>query len=54
MYRFNRIRYTNLKIYCDERNRNVATQFVTEHVLTLQVSLRVFSVAASDYAVDIQ
>jgi hypothetical protein len=33
----NRIRYTNLKIYCDQTNRNITTQFITEHMLTLQV-----------------
>jgi hypothetical protein len=33
----NRIRYITLKIYCDQTNRNITTQFVTEHLLTLQV-----------------
>jgi hypothetical protein len=32
----NRIRYTNLKIYCDQTNSNITTQFLTEHLLTLQ------------------
>jgi hypothetical protein len=32
-----RIRYTILKIYCDLTNRNITTQFLTEHLLTLQV-----------------
>jgi hypothetical protein len=30
-----RIRYTNLEIYCDQMNSNITTQFLTEH-LTLQ------------------
>jgi hypothetical protein len=33
----NRIRYTTLKIYCDQMNNNITTQFLTEHFLTLQV-----------------
>jgi hypothetical protein len=33
----NRIRYTNLKIYCDQNNSNITTQFLTEHLLTVQV-----------------
>jgi hypothetical protein len=33
----NKIRYTTLKIYCDQTNSNITTQFVTEHLLTLQV-----------------
>jgi hypothetical protein len=32
----NRIRYTNLKICCDQMNSNITTQFLTEHFLTLQ------------------
>jgi hypothetical protein len=32
----NRIRYTTLKIYCDQIDSNITTQFVTEHLLTLQ------------------
>jgi hypothetical protein len=34
----NRIRCTALKIYCDQTNINITTQFLTEHFLTLQVS----------------
>jgi hypothetical protein len=33
----NIIRYTTLKIYCDQTNSNITTQFVIEHLLTLQV-----------------
>jgi hypothetical protein len=33
----NRIRHTHLKIYCDQTNSNITTQFVTEHLLKLQV-----------------
>jgi hypothetical protein len=33
----NRIRYTTLKIYCDQTNTNITTQFLTEHFLTLQL-----------------
>jgi hypothetical protein len=29
----NGIRFTNLKMYCDETNSSTATQFVTEHLL---------------------
>jgi hypothetical protein len=32
----NRIRYTTLKIYCDQTNDNITTRFLTEHLLTLQ------------------
>jgi hypothetical protein len=49
----NRIRYTTLKI-CDQMNSsNITTQFPTEHLLTLQDFLQVFSVAATGYAADI-
>jgi hypothetical protein len=50
----NRIRYTNLKIYCDRTNSNITTQFLTEHLLTLQDFLQVFSMAATCYATDIE
>jgi hypothetical protein len=33
----NRIRNTTLKIYCDQTNSNITTQFLTEHLLTLQI-----------------
>jgi hypothetical protein len=49
----NRIRYITLKIYCDQTNSNITTQFLTEHLLTLQDFLQVFSMAATGYAVDI-
>jgi hypothetical protein len=49
----NRIIYSNLKIYCDQTNSNITTQFLTEHLLTLQDFLRVFNMAASGYAADI-
>jgi hypothetical protein len=32
----NRISYTTLKICCDQTNSNITTQFLTEHLLTLQ------------------
>jgi hypothetical protein len=32
----NRVRHTTFKIYCDETNSNITTQFLTEHFLTLQ------------------
>jgi hypothetical protein len=50
----NRIRYTTLKIYCDQTNSNIKIQFLTEHLLTLQILLQVFSMAATGYAADIQ
>jgi hypothetical protein len=50
----NRIRYTTLKIYCDQTNSNITTQFLTEHLLTHQIFLQVFSMAATGYAADIQ
>jgi hypothetical protein len=31
-----RIRYTTFKFYCDQTNNNITTQFLTEHLLTLQ------------------
>jgi hypothetical protein len=49
----NRIRYTTSKIYCDQTNSNITTQFLTEHLLTLQNFLQVFSIAATDYVTDI-
>jgi hypothetical protein len=49
----NRIRYTTLKIYCDQTNSNITTQFLTEHLLTLQNFLQVFNMAAIGYAADI-
>jgi hypothetical protein len=49
----NRIRYTNLKIYCDQTNNNITTQFLTEHLLTLQIFFRVYNMAAISYATDI-
>jgi hypothetical protein len=30
-----------MKIYCDQMNSNIRTQFVTEHLLTLQDFLHV-------------
>jgi hypothetical protein len=48
----NRIRYTTLKI-CDQMISNIITQFLTEHLLTLQYFLKVFSMAATGYAADI-
>jgi hypothetical protein len=33
----NRIRHTTLKIYFDQTNSNITTQFLTEHLLTLQI-----------------
>jgi hypothetical protein len=48
----NKIRYTTLKI-CDETNRNITTQLETEHLLTLQAFLQVFSMVAPGYSVDI-
>jgi hypothetical protein len=50
----NRIRYTTSKIYCDETHSNITTQFLTEHLLTLQDFLQVFNMATTGYAVDIQ
>jgi hypothetical protein len=35
----NRIKYTNLKIYCDQTNSNITTQFLTEYLLTLRIFL---------------
>jgi hypothetical protein len=48
----NRVRCTTLKIYSDQTNSNITTQFLTEH-LTLQDFLQVFSMAATGYAADI-
>jgi hypothetical protein len=45
--------YTTLKI-CDQTNSNITTQFLTEHLLTLQDFLQVFNMAAIGYAEDIQ
>jgi hypothetical protein len=50
----NRIRYAILKIYCDETNKNIATQFVAQHLLTLQVCLQAFNMVAPAYAADIK
>jgi hypothetical protein len=50
----NRIRYTTFKIYCDQTNSNITTQFLTEHLLILQYFLQVFNMAAIGYAADIQ
>jgi hypothetical protein len=33
----NRVKYTNLEIYCGETDRNFATQFVRGHLVALQV-----------------
>jgi hypothetical protein len=49
----NRIRYTSLKMYCDQTNSNITTQFPTEHFLTLQDFLQVFNMAATGYVSDI-
>jgi hypothetical protein len=35
-------------------NSNITTQFLTEHLLTLQDFLQVFNMAATGYAADIQ
>jgi hypothetical protein len=48
----NRIRYTTLKMYCDQTNSNITTQFLTEHLLTLQTFLQVFSMAVTGYATE--
>jgi hypothetical protein len=50
----NRIRYTNLKIYCDQTDSNITTQFLTQHLLTLQVFVQVFNIADPRYVADIQ
>jgi hypothetical protein len=50
----NRTKYTALKIYCDQTNSNITTQFLTEHLLTLQDFLQVCNMAAAGYAADIQ
>jgi hypothetical protein len=31
------MRYTTLKIYCDQTNSNITTQFPTEHLLILKI-----------------
>jgi hypothetical protein len=49
-----KIRYTILKIYCDQMDSNITTQFLTEHLLTLQDFLQVFNMTATGYAADIQ
>jgi hypothetical protein len=41
-------------MYYDELNRNIATQFVAEHLLTMRVFRQVFSVAALPCAADIE
>jgi hypothetical protein len=43
-----------LKIYRDQTNSNITTQFLAEHLLTLQDFLQVFNMAATGYAADIQ
>jgi hypothetical protein len=43
-----------LKIYCDQTNSNITTQFLTEYFLTLNFFLQVFNIAATSYAADIQ
>jgi hypothetical protein len=48
----NRIRYTTLKIYCDQTNSIITTQFFTEHLSTLKFFTSV-SMAATGYAADI-
>jgi hypothetical protein len=48
------MRYTTLKIYCDQMNSNITIQFLTEHLLILQDFLQVFNMAATGYEVDIQ
>jgi hypothetical protein len=48
----NKIKYTTLKLYCDQINSNITKHFLTEHLLTLQHFLRVFNMAASGYASD--
>jgi hypothetical protein len=50
----NRIRYTNWKIYCDQMNSNITTQFHTQDMLTLRDFLQVFNMAATGYAADIR
>jgi hypothetical protein len=35
-------------------NGDITTQFLSEHLLTLQVFLQMFNIAASGYAADIQ
>jgi hypothetical protein len=45
---------TILKIYCDQMNSNMTTQFLTETLLTLQDFLQLFNMAATGYAADIQ
>jgi hypothetical protein len=42
-----------LKIYCVQTNSNITIQFLTEHLLPLQILLQVFSMAATGYAADI-
>jgi hypothetical protein len=51
---WNRTRQTTFKIYCDQTNSNITTQFLTEHFLTLQDFLQVFNIAVTGYAADIQ
>jgi hypothetical protein len=43
---YNRIRYTTVKIYRDQKNTNITPQFFTEHFFTLQIFLQVFNIAA--------
>jgi hypothetical protein len=41
-------------MYCDQTNSNITTQFLTEHLLTLQDFLQEFNMAATGYVADIQ
>jgi hypothetical protein len=43
-----------MKIYCDQMNSNITTQFLKSHLLTLKDSLQVFNMAATGYAADIE
>jgi hypothetical protein len=47
------MRYTTLKIYCDQTNSNITTQFLAERLLTFQMFLHVFSMAATGYVAGI-
>jgi hypothetical protein len=49
-----RIRHTILKIYCDQMNGNITSQFLAEHLSTLQDFLQVFNMAATGFAADIR
>jgi hypothetical protein len=43
-----------MKMYCDQTNSNITTNFFTEHMKTLHIFLHVLSMAATGYAADIQ